>query len=121
MKKNIHRRLGLLALVFFGCRTHHPSSPVLPSSADAIPAYGDAYVDSSIGDASYLNPILASDSASADIVGLVYNGLVKYDKNIQLIGDLAESWKVSSDGLVITFHLRKNVRWHDGQPFTAND
>jgi len=45
-----------------------------------------AYVDSSIGDASYLNPLLASDSASGDIVGLVFNGLVKYDKNIQLVG-----------------------------------
>jgi peptide/nickel transport system substrate-binding protein len=82
---------------------------------------GDAYVAGSIGDASILNPILSSDSASNDIVGLVYNGLVKYDKNIQLVGDLARSWDISHGGLVITFHLRKNVRWHDGQPFTADD
>jgi peptide/nickel transport system substrate-binding protein len=83
--------------------------------------YGDAYVDSSIGDASTLNPLLASDSASSDICGLVFNGLVKYDKNIQLVGDLAESWNVSQGGLVITFHLRRGVRWHDGLPFTADD
>ncbi len=82
---------------------------------------GDAYVDSSIGDASTLNPVLCSDSASSDIVGLVFNGLVKYDKNIKLVGDLAESWTVTSRGLVITFHLRHKVRWHDGQPFTAED
>ena len=81
--------------------------------------YGDVYVDSSIGDASILNPVLMSDSASNDICGLVFNGLVKYDKNIQMVGDLAESWDVSRGGLVITFHLRKGVRWHDGQPFTA--
>ena len=55
-------------------------SSVSVRSAD----YGDAYVDSSIGDASLLNPVLLSDSASADIAGLVFNGLVKYDKNIQL-------------------------------------
>ena len=83
--------------------------------------FGDAYVDSSIGDASILNPVLLSDSASNDIAGLVFNGLVKYDKNIQLVGDLAESWQVSPGGLVITFHLRKGVLWHDGQPFTAED
>jgi peptide/nickel transport system substrate-binding protein len=83
--------------------------------------YGDAYVDSSIGDASVLNPVLASDSASNDIIGLVFNGLLKYDKNIQLVGDLAQSWDVSRGGLVITFHLRKGVRWHDGLPFTADD
>lgn len=68
-----------------------------------------------------LNPVLSSDSASNDINGLVFNGLVKYDKNIQLVGDLAESWTVSPNGLVITFKLRKNVRWHDGLLFTAED
>jgi peptide/nickel transport system substrate-binding protein len=83
--------------------------------------YGDAYVDSSIGDASTLNPVLISDSASNDIAGLVFNGLVKYDKDIKLTGDLAQSWDVTEGGLRITFHLRKGVRWHDGQPFTAED
>ncbi|HUW23249.1 MAG TPA: ABC transporter substrate-binding protein, partial [bacterium] len=85
------------------------------------PAYGDIIIEASIGDASYLNPILASDSASGDINGYVYNGLVKYDKNLKLIGELAESWDISEDGLVITFHLHKNVNWHDGEPFTSED
>ncbi|MFQ5866431.1 MAG: peptide-binding protein [bacterium] len=85
------------------------------------PAYGDTIIEASIGDASYLNPILASDSASGDINGYVYNGLVKYDKNLNMVGDLAESWDISEDGLVITFHLRKNVKWHDGEPFTSDD
>ena len=34
---------------------------------------------------------------------------------------LAESWDITAKGLVITFHLRKGVKWHDGQPFTAAD
>jgi peptide/nickel transport system substrate-binding protein len=85
------------------------------------PESGDFYVASSIGDASYLNPVLATDSASGSINGLIYNGLVKYDKNINLVGDLAERWDVSKDGLRITFHLKKNILWHDGQPFTAED
>src|SRR5262245_23970672 len=88
----------------------------LPFSILWAADYGDAYVDASIGDASALNPILASDSASNDIAGLVFNGLVKYDKNIQLVGDLAQSWEIVDSGLRITFHLRKDVRWHDGQP-----
>ncbi len=93
----------------------------LPLCAEDKPSYGDTLVDSSIGDASKLNPILLTDSASGDIVGLVFNGLVKYDKDLHLVGDLAKSWKISSDGLTITFYLRQNVRWHDGQPFTAED
>jgi len=83
--------------------------------------FGDYYVESSIGDASYLNPVLASDSASADINNLVFNGLVKYDKNINIVGDLAESWNVSGNGKTIIFNLRKHIRWHDGKPFTAED
>lgn len=88
---------------------------------DSGPAYGDIMVEGSIGDASNLIPILSSDSTSHEISGLVFNGLVKYDKDINIVGDLAESWDVSRDGLVITFHLRKGVRWHDGYPFTARD
>ncbi|MCB4790930.1 MAG: peptide-binding protein [Elusimicrobia bacterium] len=87
----------------------------------STPEYGDFYITSSIGDASYLNPVLATDSASGNINGLIYNGLVKYDKNITLVGDLAEKWSVSKNGLVLTFYLRKNVLWHDGRPFTAED
>jgi peptide/nickel transport system substrate-binding protein len=78
---------------------------------------------SSIGDASFLNPILAQDSASSDINSLVFNGLIKYNKDLDgFVGDLAESWKVE-DGSepVITFHLRKGVHWHDGKEFTAED
>lgn len=83
--------------------------------------YGDAIVEGSIADARTLLPILASDSASAQACGLIFNGLVKYDKDINLAGDLAESWEIKDAGLVIIFHLRKNVAWQDGHPFTARD
>ncbi len=93
----------------------------LPLLGEEIPEYGDAIVVGSIGDASTLVPIVASDSASHDIIGLIFNGLLKYDKNLKLTGDLAESWEVSEDKLTITFHLRKGVKWQDGKPLTARD
>ena len=86
-----------------------------------VAAYGDILVEGSIGDASNLIPVLATDNASHSISSLIFNGLVKYDRDLNIVGDLAESWDISKDGLVITFHLRKGVRWHDGQPFTAED
>jgi peptide/nickel transport system substrate-binding protein len=85
------------------------------------PAYGDTIITASIGEASNLIPILAGDSASHDVAGHIYSGLVKYDKNLNIVGVLAESWEVSKDNLSITFHLRKDVKWHDGTPFTAHD
>ena len=78
-------------------------------------------IKGSIGDASVLLPVLANDQSSYDIIGLIYNGLVKYDKDLKLVPDLAEKWEISDDKLTITFHLRKDVKWQDGQPFTSKD
>jgi len=113
--------LLLLASVFPGCGRNDSSPRQIRQQSSGTPSYGDIMVEGSIGDASNLIPLLSSDSTSHEIGGLIYNGLVKYDKNLNIIGDLAESWDISRDGLVITFHLRHNVRWHDGQPFTAED
>lgn len=93
---------------------------ITPINAEE-PDHGDAIVVSSIADARSLVPILASDSASSDICGMVFNGLVKYDKKINIVGDLAESWEILDEGLTILFHLRKNVKWHDGEKFTSKD
>lgn len=69
---------------------------------------------------SRLNPLLATDSASTAITGYLFNGLVKYDKDAQVVGDLAESFTIISPTKIL-FSLRKNVLWHDGKAFTAED
>lgn len=112
--------LPAICLLIFACSRETP--PVNTAARTAgPPVYGDALVIGTIGEASNLIPILASDAASHDIAGLVFNGLVKYDKNLNITGDLAESWDVSQDGLVITFRLRKGVKWHDGREFSSRD
>jgi len=81
----------------------------------------DAYVHSGISDARILIPFLADDSVSGSICSYIYNGLTKVDKDLNIVGDLAESWEIEDEGLSITFHLRKGVKWHDGEPFTSRD
>src|SRR4030066_1604125 len=110
-----------LSLLFLAACGKEQVDDKLRQMPNKPPAYGDILVRGDIGDASNLIPLLASDSPSHNIAGLVYNGLVKYDKNMNIVGDLAELLDISSGGLVITFHLRKGVKWHDGQPFTAAD
>ena len=82
---------------------------------------GGAYVTGTIADAVNLIPFLHTDSASSAITGLIFNGLTKVDKDLNIIGDLAEKWEISEDGTEITFFLRKNVTWQDGVPLTAED
>ncbi|MCX8030570.1 MAG: peptide-binding protein [Thermodesulfovibrionales bacterium] len=74
-----------------------------------------------LSDARRLLPLFASDSASAEISGHIFNGLTKYDKNINIVGELADSWEIKNNGLEIIFHLRKGVKWHDGVEFTSED
>ncbi|RJR12295.1 hypothetical protein C4588_02405 [Candidatus Parcubacteria bacterium] len=68
-----------------------------------------------------LNPVLASEMPSIIVNQWIFNGLVRLDENLQPVPDLAESWDISPDGKVWTFHLREDVTWHDGHPFTAED
>lgn len=56
-----------------------------------------------------------------DAISLIFSGLTRYDEKNETIPDLATGWEVSSDQLIYTFKLHNNVKWHDGQPFTAED
>ena len=55
------------------------------------------------------------------VASKIYQGLLDYDFKLRPVPKLAESFDVSEDGLTYTFRLRKNVKWHDGQPFTSRD
>jgi peptide/nickel transport system substrate-binding protein len=111
--------LTLVILAGAGCGSPQPEKEY--GGPDTGPAYGDLLIEASIGDASTLIPALASDSSSHGVAALIYNGLVKYDGDLNLVGDLAESWEISPDGLTITFKLRRGVKWQDGRPLTAHD
>lgn len=70
---------------------------------------------------SRLNPILATDSSSSEITGFLFNGLLKYDKDLStIVGDLAQEFYFE-DEKTLLFKLRKNVKWHDGKKFSAKD
>jgi peptide/nickel transport system substrate-binding protein len=92
-----------------------------PPLGSEAPAYGDTFVQASIGDIGGLIPSLTSDASSHEVGGMIYDGLVKQDKDLNLAPAMAESWTFSKDCLTLTFKLRKDVKWHDGQPFTADD
>jgi len=70
-------------------------------------------------------PTLASYASTAAPIGQVtakiFDGLAEYDFNLKPVPSLAESWTIAPDGKTITFKLRRDVKFHDGKPFTSAD
>jgi len=120
---NRNRMVALLlsAALLAGCTGGTKEGTGTAARVQDVPAYGDALVEGSIGDVSGFLSAVTSDSASHSAANYMFNSLVRYDKNIKLEGELAESWEVSPEGTKITFHLRKGVVWHDGKPLTSED
>ncbi|MBI3626315.1 MAG: peptide-binding protein [Candidatus Rokubacteria bacterium] len=124
MKSVARRFLPLAAALLWlaGCGVQVEGKDEAHASEQAgPPAYGDTFIEASIGDIQGLIPNITSDGSSHEVGGLIYDGLIKRDKDLNLVPSLAESWQVSRDCRTLTFKLRKNAKWHDGRPFTAED
>lgn len=133
--------LMVMSLVIAGCAQPVPIAPSdagdggsmaseSDSSDDESMAMGDivsggVWTTASNSDASILNPILSSDTASSGIHNVIFPGLLGVDpfsgETVTDYGAMAESWETSEDGLTWTFTLRDNVTWSDGEPVDAND
>lgn len=68
-----------------------------------------------------LSPFISNRVSTFELHLLFYDSLVTFDNDLKPVGRLAESWKVSDDNLTWTFNLQKDVKWHDGEPFTSQD
>jgi len=68
------------------------------------------------------NDMVAHETSTTAITSRQHRGLVNLDHiSGALVPDLAKSWDISDDSLVITFHLREGLMWSDGEPITADD
>ncbi len=64
---------------------------------------------------------LVQNGPTQMVAGDIYESLLRYDTDLVPGPSLAKSWEISDDGLVYTFHLQEGVKWHDGEPFSADD
>ncbi|MGH2544760.1 MAG: ABC transporter substrate-binding protein, partial [Ardenticatenaceae bacterium] len=86
-----------------------------------VPDTGGRYVEGMVRPPGNLNPLYLQTSSDQDIAALLFNGLTRTDESGILQPDLATEWEVSENGEHYTFHLRDDILWHDGSPFTAED
>ncbi|MGE5584415.1 MAG: ABC transporter substrate-binding protein [Bacillota bacterium] len=87
----------------------------------ASPKYGGEFRFAFDRDAGTLDPASAHSSSRINVAALMFDQLVQFDDDNDVIPGLAESWSISQDGKTYTFHLRKGVKFHSGREFTADD
>ena len=106
-----------------------PAATAAPAAAgDAAPADTAAAAD---GDkvlnvmveveVESLDPQVATDGTSFEVIANYTDGLTQMDADGAAVPAIAESWDVSEDGTVYTFHLRQDANWSNGEPVTADD
>lgn len=75
-----------------------------------------------IGEPKTFNYLLTQESSSSDVLGFLYEGLIKIDQETsEIVPGLAESWTISDDGQTIVFTLKEDLKWSDGEPLTVDD
>lgn len=85
------------------------------------PVAGGIYTEGILGSFTNANPLYAAGSVDNSVSRLVFAGLFKFNERNQLVGDLADSWKVDEQGVNYTVHLRPKLVWQDGEKLTADD
>jgi peptide/nickel transport system substrate-binding protein len=113
--------IGIVFVILFQL-----ASSQTPVVTVEVPAVGGTYVEGILGYSEIINPILAPTMVQAnpveqDLSALVFDGLTTLNSTGQISPSLALDWDVSEDGTIYEFHLRRDVTWHDGAPFTAAD
>ena len=83
---------------------------------------GGVLTIATISDPLTFNLAIATDASSSGVLGYLFEGLTETSwLTDEVEPALAQSWERSEDGLTWVFHLRRDVRWHDGEPLTAHD
>ncbi|WP_027177449.1 peptide-binding protein [Maridesulfovibrio hydrothermalis] len=124
-----------LALIILGCFAFLPSCGTdtkqeadkqIPASssidpADAKPQFGGRLTEPALAEPMCLIASLSTDSASHTVADKIFVSLLKYNKDIELVPEAAESFEVLDGGKLFKFKLREDIRWFDGKPLTAED
>ncbi|MDF2804932.1 MAG: transporter substrate-binding protein [Anaerocolumna sp.] len=127
-KKNISLfmlMLVVLSIALYGCggdkkSTDNGNTPDNEESSKA-PVYGGEVVVGISQDLDSLDPHKAVAAGTKEVLFNVFEGLVKPDKDGNLVGAVAKDYEISPDGKVYTFNLREGVKFHNGNLVTADD
>src|SRR3954454_9138177 len=113
--------VAVAALVAAGCGGGSSSNSNSSGSGSGDPGANPTLPMSRGGEPPSPDPGLATDTTSSNVLLNIMDPLVKLDPDtLEAVPSLAESWDISEDGKTVTYHLRKDGKWTNGDPVTAN-
>ncbi len=123
MTRSIPLAAVVVVCLAAGCRSDARPATRQAAQPTALPTPHDQLLTiAQIADPKTFNPILVTDMASQVAIGDLFDPLVRLNpKTTEMEPFVAERWEHNADGTEWTFFLRQDVRWHDGQPLTADD
>jgi peptide/nickel transport system substrate-binding protein len=110
-----------LTLLVAGCNAPNEKQYQIDYTTQFPQVSGGTLINAMTGEPSGLISMIAGESASSAISSNIFNSLLKYDKNLELEGDLVAHWEISTDQKTITFKLKPNLKWADNNPLTSAD
>lgn len=118
---NSNRVVALLLVTSLAACGRSPVDQVVNYDIEYPPEDGGTMIDATRGEPGGLITMIAGDAAASAVSQNIFNSLLRYDKNLEFEGELAESWQISPDQRVITFKLKPDLKWADGKPLTSAD
>jgi len=121
MKRTIINKACMLLMLLLVASLLLPACGDGKSKADI--KNPDTFIVATIGGPETLDPAAAYDSASGEVLQMVYETLIYYDgeSTTEYVAVLADEWEVSADGMTYRFHIRDGVYFHNGNEMTPED
>ncbi|MFZ3087636.1 MAG: peptide-binding protein [Methylotenera sp.] len=114
--------ITLVSLLLLACKASTDSTPpTINYNKNYPPESGGTLISAMTAEPSGLISMIAGESASSAITSNIFNSLLKYDKNLELEGDLVKNWEISADQKTLIFKLKPNLKWADNKPITSAD
>ncbi|TWK91313.1 Oligopeptide-binding protein AppA [Bacillus paralicheniformis] len=113
--------LLILSIFLTACNSGEVGGDEKEGKSDGKPQQGGDLVIGSTGEPTMFNALYSTDVSSSDIEGFIFDGLVGSDTDLNPTMKLAEKIDQSEDGITYNVTLKKGVKWHDGEEFTADD
>lgn len=118
--------VGIVLIVLIGAgfmwwQGRSRSNAIIDPPPQTGPQYGGVYRRGLRGEPVTLDPALVKSIYEVPVVQQVFDGLVQFDANLNVVPSIAQSWKASPNGLLWTFYLRKDVKFHNGRSVVADD